>query len=57
VTVHPRAAWVWRQLIEAPSWNGKPDYLIHDRDRIWGADLIPLSERRLRAILAEFVHY
>jgi len=97
VTTHPTAAWVWRQLIEATPWNRKPGYLIHDRDRVWGADLggrtsglgikslrtpiqapransiaerwvrtvrhecldhlIPLSERHLRAILTEFVHY
>jgi transposase InsO family protein len=97
VTGHPTAAWVWRQLIEATPWNIKPDYRIHDRDRVWGADLgartsllgikslrtpirapranaiaerwvrtvrgdcldhlIPLSERHLRAILTEFLHY
>jgi hypothetical protein len=97
VTAHPTAAWVWRQLIEATPWNRKPDFLIHDRDRVWGADLdwrtswlsiksprtpirapranaiaerwvrtvrgdcldqlTPLSERHLRAILTEFVHY
>ena len=97
VSTHPTAAWVWRQLIEATPWNRKPGYLIHDRDRVWGADLggrtsglgikslrtpiqapransiaerwvrtvrrecldhlIPLSERHLRAILTEFVHY
>jgi hypothetical protein len=39
VTAHPTAAWVWRQLIEATPWNRKPDYLIHDRDQVWGADL------------------
>ena len=39
VTDHPTAAWVWRQLIEATPWNRKPHYLIHDRDRVWGADL------------------
>jgi putative transposase len=38
VTAHPTAAWVWRQLIEATPWNGKPRYLIHDHDRAWGAD-------------------
>ena len=38
VTGHPTAAWVWRQLIEATPWNSKPDYLIHDRDQVWGAD-------------------
>jgi transposase InsO family protein len=38
VTAHPTAAWVWRQLIEATPWSRKPCYLIHDRDRVWGAD-------------------
>ena len=38
VTAHPTAAWVWRQLIEATPWNRRPNYLIHDRDRVWGAD-------------------
>ena len=97
VTAHPTAAWVWRQLIEATPWDRKPRFLIHDRDRVWGADfsrrsaglgikslrtpiqapransiaerwvrtirrecldhLIPLSERHLRRILAEFVDY
>jgi putative transposase len=97
VTAHPTAAWVWRQLIEATPWDRKPRYLIHDRDRVWGADfgqrasglaikslrtpiqapransiaerwvrtarqecldhLIPISERHLRRVLAEFVDY
>ena len=39
VTANPTAAWVWRQLIEATPWNREPNYLIHDRDRVWGADL------------------
>jgi hypothetical protein len=39
VTDHPTAAWAWRQLIEATPWNRRPHYLIHDRDRVWGADL------------------
>ena len=38
VTSHPNAAWVWRQLIEATPWNCKPRFLIHDNDRVWGAD-------------------
>src|SRR5713226_5741412 len=38
VTAHPTAAWVWRQLIEATPCDHKPRYLIHDRDRVWGAD-------------------
>jgi transposase InsO family protein len=97
VTAHPTAAWVWRQLIEATPWDRKPGYLIHDRDRVWGADfgkrasalaikslrtpirapransiaerwvriarqecldhLIPINERHLRRVLAEFVNY
>jgi transposase InsO family protein len=38
VTAHPTAAWVWRQLIEATPWNHRPRDVIHDRDRVWGAD-------------------
>jgi len=97
VTAHPTAAWVWRQMIEATPWGQHPRYLIHDRDRVYGADVIPrlaglgierirtpvrapranataervvrtlrqecldhilpLSERHVRAVLAEFVSY
>jgi transposase InsO family protein len=38
VTAHPTAAWVWRQMIEATPWGQHPRYLIHDRDRVYGAD-------------------
>jgi putative transposase len=38
VTAHPTAVWVWRQLIEATPWDRQPRYLIHDHDRVWGAD-------------------
>jgi transposase InsO family protein len=38
VTAHPTAAWVWRQMIEATPWGQQPSYLIHDRDRVYGAD-------------------
>jgi len=38
VTAHPTAAWVWRQMIEATPWGQHPKYLIHDRDRVYGAD-------------------
>jgi putative transposase len=38
VTAHPTAAWVWRQMIEATPWGQHPSYLIHDRDRVFGAD-------------------
>ena len=40
VTDHPSAAWVWRQLIEATPGGRRPDYLIRDRDRVWGADFV-----------------
>jgi hypothetical protein len=38
VTAHPTAAWVWRQMIEATPWGQQPKFLIHDRDRVYGAD-------------------
>ena len=37
VTAHPTTAWVWRQLIEATPWGQHPSYLIHNRDRVYGA--------------------
>ncbi len=39
MTDHTTATWVWLQLIEATPWNRKPQYLIHDCDRVWGPDL------------------
>ena len=38
VTAQPTAAWVWRQMIEATPSGQHPKYLIHDRDRVYGAD-------------------
>ena len=38
VTAHPTAAWLWRQMIAATPWGQHPRYLIHDRDRVYGAD-------------------
>jgi len=37
VTRHPTAEWIARQLTGAFPWNEAPHYLIHDRDRIYGA--------------------
>jgi hypothetical protein len=94
---HPTAARVWRQMIEATPWGLHPKYLIHDRDRVYGADfatrmaglgiesvrtpvralganaigervvrtlrrecldhILPLSERHVRAVLAEYASY
>jgi transposase InsO family protein len=36
VTSSPTAAWVWQQLIEATPWARQPEYLIHDRDAVYG---------------------
>jgi len=36
VTTNPTAEWIARQISEAFPWNGNPQYLIRDRDRIYG---------------------
>ena len=46
VTANPTAEWIARQLTEAFPWNDAPQYLIRDRDRIYGAVVM----RRLRAM-------
>ena len=38
VTAHPTAAWVWRHVVEATAWGRHPNYLIRDRDRVYGRD-------------------
>jgi transposase InsO family protein len=40
VTTHPTAAWVWRQVVEATAWGRHPNYLIRDRDRVYGRDFV-----------------
>ena len=97
VTAHPTAAWVWRQLVEAPSRGRRLRHLVRDRDAVYGGGfigrasglgietvltpvrargrtrspsascgtfrnegldhVIPLDERHLRTILAEYVAY
>jgi hypothetical protein len=37
VTKNPTAEWVARQITEAFPWDGAPDYMIRDRDRIYAA--------------------
>jgi hypothetical protein len=37
VTPHPTAEWIARQVTEAFPWNEAPQYLIRDRDRVYGA--------------------
>jgi transposase InsO family protein len=46
VTTNPTAEWIARQITEAFPWDDAPQYLIRDRDRIYGA----VVTRRLRAI-------
>ena len=37
VTANPTAEWVARQITEAFPWDDAPQYLIRDRDQIYGA--------------------
>ena len=37
VTANPTAEWVTHQITEAFPWDEAPDYLIRDRDRIFGS--------------------
>jgi transposase InsO family protein len=46
VTIHPTAEWIARQITEAFPWDDAPQYLIRDRDRIYGA----VVTGRLRAM-------
>ncbi|MCA1646979.1 MAG: hypothetical protein LC797_16455, partial [Chloroflexi bacterium] len=45
VTPNPRAAWVWRQVIQATPWNHKPRHLLHDRDAVYGRDFRQRARR------------
>jgi transposase InsO family protein len=46
VTANPTAEWIARQITEAFPWNENPQYLIRDRDRVYGT----MVTRRLRAM-------
>jgi transposase InsO family protein len=46
VTANPTAEWIARQLTEAFPWDDAPQYLIRDRDRIYGT----IVTRRLRSM-------
>ena len=46
VTPSPTADWIARQVSEACGWEPVPDYLVRDRDRVYGKAFT----RRLRAI-------
>jgi hypothetical protein len=45
-TAHPTAEWMGRQLTEACGWDRTPEYLVRDRDAVYGEIFI----RRLRAM-------
>jgi putative transposase len=38
VTAHPTAEWTAQQLREAFPWDSAPQYLLRDRDRIFGVE-------------------
>jgi hypothetical protein len=46
VTAHPTAEWVARQLTEAFGWKAAPQYLVRDRDRIYGE----IFSKRVRVV-------
>jgi hypothetical protein len=46
VTAHPTAEWMARQLTEAFGWEGTPQYIVRDRDAVYGE----IFTRRLRAM-------
>jgi transposase InsO family protein len=46
VTAHPTAEWMARQLSEACGWGAAPDYIVRDRDCVYGEAFV----RRLRAM-------
>ncbi len=41
VTAHPRAPWVWRQVIAATAWSRTPRFWIRDRDASYSGDCVP----------------
>ena len=45
VTAHPRAAWVWRQVIAATAWSRAPRFWIRDRDASYGGDFVVNATR------------
>ena len=40
VTAHPTAEWTVQQMREAFPWDSAPQYLLRDRDRIFGQDFV-----------------
>ena len=46
MAAHPTAEWVARQIAEAFPWDEAPEYLVRDRDAIYGE----VVKRRLRGL-------
>jgi transposase InsO family protein len=46
VTGHPTAEWIARQIVEAFPWDEAPEYLVRDRDAVYGE----VVKRRLRGL-------
>ncbi len=46
VTANPTGEWIARQLTEACGWDAVPDYIVRDRDCVYGETYV----RRLRAM-------
>ena len=46
VTAHPTSEWMARQLTEACGWERTPEYLVRDRDAVYGE----IFTRRLRTM-------
>jgi transposase InsO family protein len=46
VTAHPTAEWMARQIVEAFPWDEAPEYLVRDRDAVYGE----VVKRRLRGL-------
>ena len=40
VTAHPTAEWTAQQMREAFPWDTAPRYLLRDRDRIFGQEVV-----------------
>ena len=51
VTEHPTAEWTAQQVVDAFRWDKAPRYLVHNRDRIYGA----FFQRRVRNMGVEEV--
>jgi hypothetical protein len=51
VTAHPTTEWIARQVTEACGWESSPQYLVRDRDRVYGkAFTRRKGERRRRQL-------